>query len=159
MDNLELVGISIAAISAIAAIYNIRVMVISIKKDHDRRSKQATFEYVGEKTRNTLTAIDEILNFKKISSSQCEEIFSNKNKSVEMLRLLGTLEHISVGTNIGVYDKKVLFSMSSSYIVDIYIKVNPYIIFLRKRLDTMEKPAQQLYSEFEKLALEFKEQI
>lgn len=156
MDNIKLIETFIITISALAALYNVRLVAISIKKDHERRSKQATFEYVGENIRNTLTAIDEKVNFKKISNGQCQEIFNSNKESTEMLRLLGTLEHISVGVNTGIYDKETLFLMSSSYIIDIYDKIEPYIMYLRKNLSLMGKPTEYLYIEFEKLATDFK---
>lgn len=154
---LEISGILIAAIAAGAAVYNVSILVKSFKADHDRRRKQATFEYVGDRLREALTTLDEKINFKKLTKDDCIRIFKNTEDSAEIAKYLSVLEHISVGVNRNIYDKDVLYDMASTYIVDIYQKFAPYIKFLRKRLGKTGMNVSQLYTEFEELAAEFEE--
>lgn len=126
----------------------VQVMNQSLQADHERRRKQSTIEYI-----NIIRAKYRTLNEKLISVFGRDHII-NVTEIDETMRsdigeLLSTVEHMSVGVNIGVYDIHILERMSGSYMIKMFQRLQPYISHVRS-----VKKNDSAYIEFEEVKLQ-----
>lgn len=149
MDIIQIVSFGIAILTAIAAIYNIRLFVKSFHADHERRKKQATIEYTAHLLRECRSAIDAKYKFQTLTEDDMNRIRGNSEEEAELRKIMGTIEHLSVGINTGVYDKDILYRMSASYFISIFKRMRPFIDYMRKEF------SQNAYTELEQIAKEF----
>lgn len=153
MDNYEIFRIIFFGLTACILIVQAGLALKSIKADHERRKKQATFEFV-QKIRpawiEAKHAIESRWGNDPLTSNELEEI----NKDFELLKLvrnlLGLLEHLSVGMNSGVFDKDLLFRMSGSQLIGIHKRLRAYI-------DRVRLSAPAAYIEYSDLVKDFEE--
>ena len=125
----------------------------SLKADHERRKKQATFEFV-QKIRpawiEAKHAIEEKWGDEPLTSKELLEIDSDF-KLLKLIRnLLGQLEHLSVGMNSGVFDKDLLYRMSGSQLISIYHRLRTYI-------ERVQKSSPSGYVEYQALVKSFED--
>lgn len=67
----------------------------------------------------------------------------------DISELLSTVEHMSVGVNVGVYDIHILERMSGSYMIKMFQRLHPYITHIREA-----KKNDNAYIEFEEVKLQ-----
>ncbi|MFQ3245113.1 MAG: hypothetical protein ACI9SP_001760 [Arenicella sp.] len=154
MSNFELTTTVIAFTTAIILVFQVRIALKSIKADHERRKKQATFDYVQKISSNWIDA-QYILTKRwsgitgPLGSDQIEEL----EKDIKLLKtvrvLLGSLEHLSVGVNAGVFDQEIIFRMSGSSIISINKKFTSYFEVIQKQQPTVYIEFQELAKAFE----------
>jgi len=125
----------------------------SLKADHERRKKQATFEFV-QKIRpawlEAKHAIEEKWGDEPLTSKELLEIDSDFQLLKLVRNLLGQLEHLSVGMNSGVFDKDLLYRMSGSQLISIYHRLHTYI-------DRAQKSSPKAYIEYQDLVKSFED--
>jgi hypothetical protein len=132
---------------------SVKLAAQALKADHERRKKQATIDYVKEIRviwRETRVKLEKKYGTESLSKEALEEINSNIDTNAIVKNLLGSLEHMSVGMNTGVYDKDLLFRMSGQYLINMYHRMRPYIEERRK-----ENPIA--FIEFHELIHDFEE--
>lgn len=149
MENLQILSHIVAVITALVAIYNIRILVNSFRADHERRQKQATIEYAAHLLRECRAAIDAKYKLKTLSEEDIERIIKTPDEEAELRNIMGAIEHLAVGVNTGVYDKDILYRMSASYIISIYNRMWPFIDYMRNNF------SKNAYTELEHIAKEF----
>gem|GEM_PF-951208 len=153
MDLYEILTLCVAVITASILVIQANLALKSIKADHERRKKQATFEFV-QKIRpawiEAKHAIEEKWGKEPLTSKELGEI----DKEFELLNLvrnlLGLLEHLSVGMNSGVFDKDLLFRMSGSQLISIHKRLRGYI-------DRVQLQSPTAYIEYQALVNDFEE--
>lgn len=125
----------------------------SLKADHERRKKQATFEFV-QKIRpawiEAKHAIEEKWGDEPLTSKELLEIDSDFQLLKLVRNLLGQLEHLSVGMNSGVFDKDLLYRMSGSQLISIYHRLHTYI-------DRVQRSSPKAYIEYQDLVKSFED--
>lgn len=144
-----LIGTTTAGILLVQAGLALR----SVKADHERRKKQATFEFV-QKIRpawiEAKHAIEEKWGDEPLTSKELLEIDSDFQLLKLVRNLLGQLEHLSVGMNSGVFDKDLLYRMSGSQLIGIYHRLHTYI-------DRAQKNSPKAYVEYQDLVKSFED--
>lgn len=144
-----LIGTTTAGILLVQAGLALR----SVKADHERRKKQATFEFV-QKIRpawiEAKHAIEEKWGDEPLTSKELLEIDSDFQLLKLVRNLLGQLEHLSVGMNSGVFDKDLLYRMSGSQLIGIYHRLHTYI-------DRVQKNSPKAYVEYQDLVKSFED--
>ena len=88
--------------------------------------------------------------FGQLTPDQVKEIHDDPKREAAIRNLLGVLEHMATGLRAEVYDKRLMFRMSATFIIQIYDRLKPYI-------DEQKRANATIYREFEALALEFDE--
>lgn len=149
MTYTEIITIIVAIVGTVAAVYNIRLVALSFRADHERRKKQATIEYVGQTLREARFKIDALYRSKTFTKEEFSKLMANSKDYAEWRNALGVFEHLAVGINAGVYDIDILYRMSGSYITEIFSVVKPYVEWKREKYPFA-------YTEFENLVLDFK---
>jgi hypothetical protein len=138
----------IAAVSAAALLIQLRVAILAIKADHERRRKQATIEYVAVIWRDTRLKLEAEYGFDQLTQDQMSQIRADHKKEAEVRHHLGVLEHMATGLHTGVYDKDLLYRMAATFVIQTYRRLKPYI-------EHMQKDFPTAYIEFARLAEEF----
>jgi len=116
---------------------------------HERTRKQSTIENAGPLWGDARLQLETRFGRDPLATKQAQEIFDDKELKAYVDKLLGTVEHISVGINTGIYDKDILYRMSSTSIIETFRRYKSYIM-LRRNLEGSE-----MYTEFECVANEF----
>ena len=126
-----------------------------LRVDHDRRRKQATVEAIERLTplwRKRRAKIEHDLGIKrreKLVKEQYDRVREDDDLHESMVDLLNTLEHLAAGVNCRVYDDRILFRSSATYLLGLYRQFESYI--------TESKDANPtVYSEFVTLMEKFK---
>ena len=153
MSTFEIITLILGGVTACILVIQVGLALKSIKADHERRKKQATFEFV-QKIRPAWIEAKHALEGKwgdnPLSSSELIEI----DKDFELLKLvrtlLGLLEHMSVGMNSSVFDKDLLFRMSGTQLINIHKRLRAYI-------DRVQQTTPTAYIEYQELVKNFEE--
>lgn len=109
-----------------------------IDADHDRRKKQATIEIVERLTPRWLDLRVEIE--QKLGSGHLTPLSADQNARIRtddelrgwVAELLNMLELLATGANTRVYDDKLLFRMSASFLLSMYAQFEIYITETRR---------------------------
>jgi len=124
----------------------------ALREDHSRRRQQATLDYLVRDVRphwreelRTLTR--SFGNVVPMSEEAMNSIRQNPQSKQLISKLLGNIEHMAVGVNMGVFDIETLDRASGGFMIRTFNQFLPYI---RKR--QLKQPS--IYSEFEALAIE-----
>ena len=153
MDTFEILTISVASITALILVVQAGLALKSIKADHERRKKQATFEFV-QKIRpawlEAKHALEERWGKEPLTSKELEEIENDFHLMKTVRGLLGLLEHLSVGMNSGVFDKDLLYRMSGAQLINIHKRLRSYI-------DKIQQSHPTAYTEYHELVKDFEE--
>ncbi len=130
MTPYQILTLLIGTITAVILLVQAGLALKSLKADHERRKKQATFEFVQKIRPAWIEArhiIEEKSGDKPLSSKELLEIDGNFQLLKLVRTLLGQLEHLSVGMNSRVFDKDLLYRMSGTELVTIYRRLDAYI--------------------------------
>jgi hypothetical protein len=153
MTIYNILTLIIATTTAIILVVQAGLALKAFKADHERRKKQATFEFV-QKIRpawiDAKHAIEKRWGNEPLTSKELGEIDSNFELLKLVRNLLGLLEHLSVGMNTGVFDKDLMYRMSGSQLIGIYHRLHTYI----KRA---QKTNPRAYIEYQDLVKSFEE--
>jgi hypothetical protein len=87
-----------------------------------------------------------------ITATTAAQIDSDHEKCAVFNKLLGTLEHMAVGVNTGVYDRDVVYRMSAGSMIGLRHRLHHYIEHRRKVLNQ-----PKLFIEYERLASDFEQ--
>ena len=148
MENYSLLVAVIQIFALLAIIVQIRIAIVTMKADHERRKKEATIEHFGHIWRDIRHKLESRYGTDPITKEDLDKIHENKQLNADIIQLLGALEHMAVGVNIGVYDREVLYRMSASSIINIYHRLKLFI-------DARQVKNPNIYIEFQELATEF----
>jgi hypothetical protein len=143
-----------SALAFVGVVYSINLQIKSIKIDHDRRRKQATLEYLNAirpRYKSLFQDYEKVMGPDVLTKAGLETILSNNELRSMIKDYLSMLEHLSVGTNVGVFDKDLIYRISAQNLIGKYYKFKPYIDFAQKTLPTA-------YIEYENLVKEFENQ-
>lgn len=149
MNTFETCSLIIQILAFIAVIYQLRLVLRALRADHERIRKQSTIEQLGHEYRECRYALESKFGTNHLSEEEIKIITTNNEYEANIKRLLGVLEHIAVGVNAEIYDKEIVFSMSSSSMIDIYKRMEPFIEYRRK------KGHQSAYTDFQHLIRDF----
>ena len=143
---------AITAIISIALVgVQIHLAAKALKDDHTRRRQQATLDYLikdvrphwGDELRQLVSSIGRTI---PMSDETMKTLRANPQSRQKINKLLGNIEHMSVGVNMGVYDLEILDGSSGGFIINTFNRFSPYI---RRR--QIKQPT--IYTEFEQLAI------
>ncbi len=149
MTNYQLITLALQALGFGALIYQAGIAIVSIKADHERRRKQATIEQVGNEYRACRYALEDRFGTKSLTDEDIAKIQEDKEYEATIVRLLAVLEHIAVGVNTGIYDEEIVFRMSSTSMIGIFKRLEPYIRYRQRNYN------EASYIEFNHLVKEF----
>lgn len=141
-------------ISLIIAVLGISVIWLQIKADHERRKKQATIEFLNSIRPVWLeneTRIYKSLGRRGLTEADIPKILEDDDLRESIKTLLGRLEYMAVGINTGVFDEYILYRMAASYLIKIYHRLYPYIIYIQKNKNPYA------YVEFKELVIKFED--
>lgn len=100
-------------------------LIWSVRKDHDRRKKQSTIEYVNA-IRDKFKPLDDDIR-KEFGKNVVNADKIDEDTRRNISQLLSTVEHLSVGVNTGVYDLHTLTRMSGSFFINMHYRYGPFI--------------------------------
>ena len=153
MNTFEIFSLIIGLVTACILIVQASLVLKSLKGDHERRKKQATFEFV-QKIRpawlEAKHALEERWGREPLTSKELEEIENDFRLMTTVRSLLGLLEHLSVGMNAGVFDKDLLYRMSGTQLINIHKRLRTYI-------DKIQQTHPTAYTEYQELVKDFEE--
>jgi len=131
MNTYQIISLvlQLSAFSVVA--YQLLLVLRTLRADHERRRKQASIEKLGHEYRECRYALESKFGTKHITAEEIVKIASDDEYEANVKRLLGVLEHIAVGVNSGIYDKELVFRMSSGSMIDIYRRMEPFIVHRR----------------------------
>lgn len=150
--------ISVGSVIVNAAIlivigFQLRTMSEGIRKDHERRIKQATLEIMAPRVREGREFLAKLSPGREpLTEEELTNILKSHKAKAEVDKALGMLEHNATGLNIGVYDKELYFQIFGSSFLLIFNKMKPYVDYRR---DSAENELNA-YIEIEQIALEYK---
>jgi Domain of unknown function (DUF4760) len=121
-----------------------------LKADHERQKKQSTIEDFGDAYLLCRYEIEAKYGLEPITAEASSKIDNDLEKCAAINKLLGTLEHVAVGVNVGVYDRDVVFRMSAGSMIRIRHQLHHYIEHRRR---VLSQP--KLFNEYEKLTRDF----
>lgn len=133
-----------AAIGSIGSLLSVVIAVISILNSEKTRKRQATFDAFDKFKSNNYALeikIDEY-NIKKIID---EHKHNSNDKWNEIKLYLTSIERIATCVNNGVFDYNTIYNMSGPYLIHMYEKLQPIILYKRNSEN------RKVYEEFEKL--------
>jgi hypothetical protein len=126
------------------------IAIRRLRADHERQKKQSTIEDFGDTYLLCRYEIEAKYGLEPITAATAEQIDSDLEKCAVFNKLLGTLEHMAVGVNTGVYDRDVVYRMSSGSMIGLRHRLHHYIEHRRKMLNQ-----PKLFVEHERLASDF----
>lgn len=164
MSTAEVLGITVAAISAGANILFLGFLLIQVRLlrdqvvnaknafelDQRRASKHATLDYLGstmDRRHAIISVLPSIADPGGIANT-----LSRADEDIETRRLveryIGYYEHLSAGVNTGALDKEIVDRTMGGTIIQIWHSYKPWILQQRKKRNW-----PSLYVEIESLAL------
>ncbi|NEQ97940.1 MAG: DUF4760 domain-containing protein [Cyanothece sp. SIO2G6] len=150
MNTREIILGVLQFLALVAVFIQVYVAFNAVKADHERKRKQSTIEYIGKIWSESRYELESRYGTDPLTKEDIKDIENNKELTASVIRLLGQLEHIAVGVNSGVYDKDILYRMSSASISKIYARL---YLFVEER----RKNNPRAYIELEELVSEFRE--
>jgi|GEM_PF-1018565 len=108
----------------------------SILADHERRKKQSTIEFAYQVLEERIVATDQInkvFKNQEVVNVTAQEYINNVNGVRKAIsRYLNLMERISVGINIGVYDRDTFMRITGRLTIRFYKRIEPVIMEKRK---------------------------
>jgi hypothetical protein len=168
MSTAEVLGITVAAVSAAANILFLGFLLIQVRLlrdqvvnaksafevDQRRASKHATLDYLGSTMERRHTIISVLPSI--ADPGGIANILSRADEDIETRRLveryIGYYEHLSVGVNTGALDKEIVDRTMGGTLIQIWHSYKPWILQQRKKRNW-----PSLYIEIEFLALKAEE--
>lgn len=150
MTSYEVISLIIGSVTAIILIIQLRVLIITLKADHERRKKQSTLENAANIVREARQIIQQEFGNTRITEENINQLKNDNKLLAKINNAFGVFEHISVGLAVGVYDADLFFRMFSKTFVEIFDQYCLYIEFRRKN------HGNTTYSEFENLVIDYR---
>ncbi len=153
-------GDLLTAASLLAAAISVWVAMHAVKRDHVRRRKQATVEYMRELRAQYRSSWHEITNdIGAIDEHVAKEIFEDPDKKFAIEQLLSMFEHVATAANEDVFDIELLSRLSGTFLVEVFKKTRAYMVKARQdQLNWLESLAPGVksdkYTEYEALVKE-----
>lgn len=146
MTLAEIVTAALAIASVLLLVVQVHIAAKTLRDDHLRRRQQATLEYLVRDVRphwrdDLRTASTKL---QAMASSVQADLKPDQAGNSPVAKLLGSVEHMSVGVNIGVYDLEVLDRSSGRFLIRIFRQFLPYIRSVQAKTPTA-------YVEFERV--------
>jgi Domain of unknown function (DUF4760) len=126
------------------------IAIKRLKADHERQKKQSTIEDFGDTYLLCRYEIEAKYGLEPIIAATVAQIDSDHERRAALNKLLGTLEHMAVGVNTGVYDRDVVYRMSAGSMIGLRHRLHHYIEHRRKVLNQ-----PNLFIEYERLTNDF----
>ncbi len=112
------------------------IMFIVYKAENERKKKQSTIEYINQ-IRSIYKPIRKKLDKQFPGDKRVINIQEVSEENKENIReMLGAIEHLCVGLNTNVYDFNIFQRMSGTYFLNIFYKINPYILNAQEKQST-----------------------
>ena len=158
VESIAVIASNIAVIAGIViAILQLQKMQASndlqqksILADHERRKKQSTIEFshqVLEERIKATNQINKVFKNQEVVNITAPDYINNVNDVKGAIsRYLNLMERISVGINIGVYDRDTFMRITGSLTIKFYKRIEPVIKEKRKRTGNYKA-----YCDFEQL--------
>lgn len=149
MTFAEIIAAVIGIASVLLLALQVHLAAKTLREDHLRRRQQATLDYLVRDVRphwrdDLRTAAVEL---RGAPGTLQEGLSGEKPTNAPIAKLLGSVEHMSVGVNIGVYDIVVLDRASGRFLIRIYRQFLPYIKGVQTKMPSA-------YVEFEEVIRE-----
>lgn len=132
------------AIGSIGSLLSVVIAVISIINSEETRKKQATFD-AFDKFKSSNYELEIKIDGYNINNVIDEHKDNSNDKWNEIKLYLTSIERIATCVNNGVFDYNTIYNMSGPYLIHMYEKLLPIILY--KRVSENRK----VYEEFEKL--------
>jgi len=133
--NTETAGNIAVCITAFVAVITAIIAIYSLKVDHKRRKKQATFDFyhnIYKEFRQSLENIE--TKFPNDQAINVESIEDNKHMFDDICGYLSCMERFSVGIDEDVYDFKVFIrTVGASLTIWWFDKFKEFIPYIRKK--------------------------
>ena len=161
VESITVIVSSIAVvIGIIIAILQLQKMQVSndlqqksILADHERRKKQSTIEFSHQVLEERIKATDQInkvfKNQEVVNVTTPDYINNVNDVKGAISRYLNLMERISVGINIGVYDRDTFMRITGSLTIKFYRRIEPVIMEKRKKTGN-----PKAYCDFEQLVID-----
>lgn len=140
--NALFAGLALAGVA-----YSLVLQQRAVRADHDRRRNEATLDYLRSIRSVYIplhAAYKSAVGNVDLTEAMLPAILKDRTLVAAIKEYLATLEHLSVGANLGVFDVETINRMNGSYLVRQYRRFQPYIEHARKRTPLA-------YEEFESL--------
>jgi len=156
VDIIQIVATLIQAAVLLLLLIQVRIMHLDWKRAnidsaalHERTKKQSTLEHAGELWAEARYELESKFGSEVIATDEAENIFKDKELKAHVDKLLGTLEHIAAGVNMGIYDADILYRMCASSVMNNFTKFKNYIKIRR------QQESEEMYIELEALVIKF----
>ncbi|HYH64364.1 MAG TPA: hypothetical protein VD866_06665 [Urbifossiella sp.] len=140
-------------VMALATIAAVVYAAKSFTADHERRRKQATMEHLDATSKDIRDAVLASVGpagTPSLTRENAEAIAADPAQMRVWDTLLAMLERRSLGVNSGVYDFSVMYSMSASFLIEVYARAYEYMAYGRRWAAERKLPAKY-YKEYEDL--------
>ncbi|PHS27010.1 MAG: hypothetical protein COA84_04990 [Robiginitomaculum sp.] len=145
MTTFEIGTLAVSSMAAILFILQLWMINRTVKLDYERHRNQATIEFAGKEFRKARELLQQNHGTQKLTEEEFEKLKNNADQMASINSAFGTLEHIAVALNAGVYDKTIFFKMFGRTCIEIF---NNYYLYIEYRRSNHGKTT---YSQFEKL--------
>jgi len=145
MTYLELTTAAVSIVSLPLLLWQVTLAARAITADHLRRKQQATLEYLIVHLRSHWSS--DLRTFMKkfgdaaLTQEQLPVFMADPDATAALVPLLGSIEHLAVGVNMGVYDQDLLNRASGAYLIRTFHRFGVFI-----RAAQIEQPTA--YTEF-----------
>jgi hypothetical protein len=129
-EILQLVAISVQTIMLV-------IIFLQIRVDHERRVKQATIDVINKDFAEARQQLESRYGHDFITDDEVHKIAEDKEKYATITRLMGVLEYICTGINIGIYDGKLVYRLTGTSFIRSYNRLEKLIELRRQK----ESPA------------------
>lgn len=112
MSILEIITAAVSVISLPLLVVQVHLAARGIAADHLRRKQQATLEYLVVHLRTHFSAdlrsFTERFGDADLGEDDLARLGADSEANALVVPLLGSIEHLAVGVNMGVYDQELL---------------------------------------------------
>lgn len=142
-----------SGLALIGITYSIYLQIEATQKDHDRRKKQSTIEYLNSISpiyRDLKNAILKEFGDEYITKDNIEKIMVDKEKRQMVRDYLNGIENMCVGVNTGVFDIDLMYRLIGSRVIKTYRNFHLYIKSIQDKNPTVYSELVHIAQEFEK---------
>ena len=139
-------------LAAISILFSIIWSVQTQKHQDEWQKKVETLHSLESRDRSYIGAINKRIKFINDDDSLVNIIISDSSLHNEVKKQLNIFEDISIGCNIGIYDKDVIKKFMGKSFVKFNKKMQPYILYSREK-----NMNPDLFIEYDKCAQTLKE--
>lgn len=156
MSPVEIATAVVGIASIVLLGVQVQLAARALRDDHLRRRQQATLEYlvlhVRPHWKDSLRLLKQDLDAQQqpLSPELLARITSEPETKASIEKVLGNIEHMAVGVNVGVYDLELINRASGGFLIRTYSQFLPYIELVQQR-------QARAYVEFEQLIRDLRE--